>query len=383
MGKPLRLLIVEDSEEDANLLAHELRHGGFEVSARRVENPSALREALAEQEWDLVASDHVAGRLEGLQALAIVRERDERVPFVFVSGTVGEEYAVAAIKAGAADYILKGQMRRLVPAVDRELALSAALRERNAAEAEEAASREEALEHRIEERTAELARSNQELEWFAYAAAHDLNEPLRTVASYAELLSERLRHQVGDDPETSELLAVTLAGTRRMQELVRDLLASARRGASAVETCVDCDRALTIALDNLRLAIEETGAVVTHDTLPALAAEETAIVSIFQTLIENALKFRREVPPEVHVGVRAEPTRWVFAVSDNGIGFRQGRGTERNGGGLGLARCRRIVESHGGRIWVESPPGDGSTFYFSIPRWPAANRISSFASKRA
>jgi light-regulated signal transduction histidine kinase (bacteriophytochrome) len=272
-----------------------------------------------------------------------------------------------------------------VPSVDRELAEAESRRERRAVEAEQAAAREEALERHVEDRTADLARSNQELEWFAYAAAQDLNEPLRAVASYAELLSERLRHQVGDDPETTELLEVTLEGTRRMQQRVRDLLASARRRAAAVaaETCVDCDRALASAVDSLRLAIEETGAVVTHDTLPALAAEETAIVSVFQSLIENALKFRREAPPEVHVGVRTEPTRWVFAVSDNGIGFRQGRGTERNGAGLGLARCRRIVESHGGRIWVESGSGEGSTFYFSIPRWPAANRITAFASKRA
>lgn len=384
MGKPLRLLIVEDSEDDAQILAHELRHGGYEVSWRRVETPSALREALASDPWDLVASDHVAGRLDGLQALAIVRERDDLVPFVFVSGTVGEDVAVAAIKAGASDYILKGQMRRLVPAVDRELQEAAHRRHESAKLAEEAAARHEALDRQVEERTADLTRSNQELEWFAYSAAHEIEEPLRMVASYAELLSERLRHQVGDDPETSELLGYALDGTKRLQQRVRDLLASARKSAGAAEICVDCDRALAAALENLRLAIEETGATVTHDTLPALAAEETAIVSIFQNLIGNALKFRRETPPEVHVGVRPEPTRWVFAVSDNGVGFsRSSRKGDANGPGLGLALCRRIVESHGGRIWVESGPGDGSTFYFSIPRWPAANRIAAFAPKRA
>jgi signal transduction histidine kinase len=383
MGKTVRVLIVEDSEDDTLMLVHELRRSGFDAAWERVENPTALRQALASESWDLVIADHLIPNFGGMQALAIVRDHDEELPFLFVSGTVGEDVAVAAIKAGASDYILKGQMRRVAPAVERELRETAHRRKRRAAEAEEAEARIDALERSVEERTAVLERANGELEWFAVTAAHELAEPLRMVASYTELLADRLRQRLGEDPETDELLAYTIDGTKRMQELVRDLLASARRRAAA-EICVDCDRALAAAIDNLRLAIDETGAVVTHDTLPALAAEETALVAVFQNLIGNALKFRRDGKPEVHVGVRTEPTRWVFAVSDNGVGFaRRSRAGDGSAAGVGLALCRRLVESHGGRLWVESGPGAGSTFYFSIPRWPAANRITSFATARS
>src|SRR5262245_54910198 len=149
MGKALRLLIVDDSEDDALLVVQELRHAGYETSWRRVENPTGLRQALPDEPWDLVVSDHQIGRFAGLEALAIVRQHDDRLPFLFVSGTVGEDVAVAAVKAGASDYILKGLLRRLAPAVERELQEAASRREAGAAAEEEALSLEESVAQRI------------------------------------------------------------------------------------------------------------------------------------------------------------------------------------------------------------------------------------------
>ena len=234
-------------------------------------------------------------------------------------------------------------------------------------------------ERELAERAEHLARSNAELEQFAYVASHDLQEPLRMVASYTQLLGRRYKNKL--DADAQEFIDYAVDGATRMQALINDLLAYSRvgtRGDGVVAT--SSGAALDRALANLQLAISESGAAVTHDALPTVIADPVQLAQLFQNLVGNALKFRGADAPRVHVGAERRNGDWEFSVRDNGIGidpqYRErifvifqrlhGRG-EYPGTGIGLAVCKKIVERHGGRIWVESAPGRGSAFHFTIP----------------
>jgi PAS domain S-box-containing protein len=235
-------------------------------------------------------------------------------------------------------------------------------------------------ERELRETAKELTRSNLDLQQFAYVASHDLQEPLRAVAGCAQLLQKRYAGQL--DSRADELIRHAIDGVRRMQTLIDDLLAYSRvdtRGKSFSPT--DCNAALRAALANLAAALAESGAAVTHDDLPTVPADEAQLAQVFQNLLSNAIKFRGQDPPRVHVGCRREAAEWVISVRDNGIGIEPGyfdrifvifqrlhTRDEYPGTGIGLAICKKIVERHGGRMWVESEHGKGSTFLFTIPR---------------
>jgi len=226
----------------------------------------------------------------------------------------------------------------------------------------------------------ELKRSNAELEQFAYVASHDLQEPLRMVASYTQLLVRRYDAKL--DGDAREFMAYIVDGASRMKQLIEDLLAYSRVGTKGADfEPVAADAALKRALFNLRAAIEEAGAVVTHDPMPALPADEVQLGQLLQNLMGNALKFRSASVPRIHVGVSEKANEWQFEVRDNGIGIepqyyerifmvfqRLHNKGEYPGTGIGLAICKKVVERHGGRIWVESRPGQGSSFYFTLPK---------------
>jgi PAS domain S-box-containing protein len=234
-------------------------------------------------------------------------------------------------------------------------------------------------EERLRQTAAELARSNRDLEQFAYVASHDLQEPLRAVGGYVKLLEHRFPEKL--DAKARGYVAGACEGAARMEQLITDLLDYARvgtRGGAFVPT--ELDGVLQQALRNLQAGIEFAQATITHDPLPALRVDATQIMQLFQNLIGNALKFHDEQPPRIHIGVQREEDRWVFSVRDNGIGIepqyyekifqifqRLHTRKDYSGTGIGLAVCKKIVERHGGRIWVESQPGQGSTFYFAIP----------------
>jgi PAS domain S-box-containing protein len=237
----------------------------------------------------------------------------------------------------------------------------------------------EELERRVEQRTAALERSNKELEQFAYVASHDLQEPLRMVASYTQLLERRYKDQLDDTAR--EFIAFAVDGANRMQRLINDLLAYSRVQTRAGEPeLVELSHVLGQARANLATAIEESGALVTNDGLPVVMADPAQLLSVLQNLIGNAVKFHGEEPPHVHVSARESDSEVEISVRDNGIGIRKEH-QERiflifqrlhnrkdyPGTGIGLALCKRIVERHGGRIWVESEEGGGATFTFTLP----------------
>ncbi len=234
-------------------------------------------------------------------------------------------------------------------------------------------------EEELARRAEELARSNAELQQFAYVASHDLQEPLRMVASFTQLLAERYRGKL--DPDADEFIGYAVDGARRMQVLVNDLLEYSHVGTRAREfAAVDCERTLKTVLANLQKSLEETGGEVTHDPLPPVKGDRTQLVQVFQNLVGNALKFHGSEPPRVHISAEQIQGEWRFSVRDNGIGIdlkyaerifllfqRLHTRAEYSGTGMGLAITKKIVERHGGRIWLESEPGKGSTFYFSLP----------------
>ena len=226
----------------------------------------------------------------------------------------------------------------------------------------------------------ELKRSNTDLEQFAYVASHDLREPLRMVSSYMDLLERRYKGKL--DKDADEFIGFAVDGAERMQRLINDLLAYSRLGTSSQPFApASCEAALGLALGNLKLAIQDCKARISHDPLPEVIGDEAQLVQLFQNLVGNAIKFHGEKAPFVQISAEPKGNEWVFSVEDNGIGidpqyaerifiiFQRLQGRDQyEGTGIGLASCKRIVERHGGRIWVESTPGNGATFFFTLPK---------------
>jgi PAS domain S-box-containing protein len=232
----------------------------------------------------------------------------------------------------------------------------------------------------LQEKLLQLQRSNEDLQQFAYVCSHDLQEPLRVISNYTQLLAMRYTGQLDDD--ANEFIEFTVDATKRMQELIDDLLMYSRvdtRGQEFHDT--DCSMVVEMAVANLQVAIQETGAQVHCDVLPTVKADNSQLLQLFQNLISNAIKFRSKDPPVINISANDTGKLWTFIVQDNGQGFNmkyvdrifiifQRLHTKEMypGSGIGLAICKKIVERHGGRIWVESAPEEGSSFQFSLPK---------------
>ena len=225
----------------------------------------------------------------------------------------------------------------------------------------------------------ELLRASQELEQFTYAVTHDLNEPLRTVTAYTQLLARRLGAQL--NPDEQVFMDYIIAGSRRMGDLIKDLLFHAQVGNAAGSALLplDCGVAAQAAIVNLKGSIQECQAVITVDELPRVEGDFSQLVQLFQNLIGNGLKYRKpRAIPEIHIAAERQGSRWLISVRDNGIGinpeyaeqifgvFKRLHGSQYSGTGIGLAICKRVVERHGGRIWVVSEEGLGATFFFTL-----------------
>jgi len=496
---PLRVLILEDNPSDVELCIRELNEAGFELQADAVDTEERFAARLQSRGYDLILADYRIPAWSGVEAFHLLKQSGKDVPFILVTGTLGEEAAVDLIKEGVADCILKDRLARLPLAVRRALKEKSTRDEREQAvqalrESEErvrllldstaeaiygvniqgnctfcnAASlrllgydrpddllgrqmhllthhtrangtphpitechiylgfsegrgshaddevlwrkdgssfpaecwsypmllngepigsvvtfldvteRKAAATHLLQ-KVEELNRSNVELEQFAYIASHDLQEPLRMVASYTQLLARRYRGQL--DADADEFISFAVDGANRMQRLIQDLLTYSRVGTKGTDLLdTSSEEALQQALINLRGAIEESGAQVTHDPLPDVMADEMQLTQLFQNLVGNAIKYQSPGVPRVHISaVLNGEKKWEFSVKDNGLGIdpqyferifgmfqRLHKRGEFAGTGIGLAICKKIVERHGGNISVESQPGNGSTFRFFL-----------------
>ena len=356
----LRVLLVEDEPADVELALRALRQAGFAAKGDVAQTPEEFTDLVRRNSYDVILADYKLPNWSGLESVEILRREGLDIPVMMVSGALGERMAVECIKLGAADYVLKDDLARLPESVRRAI-------------------REKKLRDENRQSHDELARSNRDLEQFAYVASHDLQEPLRMVATYTQLLAERYQGKL--DADADKYIHYAVDGALRMQVLVRDLLAFSRVGRQGTElAAIDCSRVMETALQNLEAAIQESGARVVYQQLPTVTADGSQLLQVLQNLIANAIKFRGKEPPVIQISCEKKPREWMFAVADNGIGIapehaqtifvifkRLHTRSEYPGSGIGLSICKKIVEHHGGRIWVESAPGLGCTFYFTLP----------------
>ena len=362
--RKLRVLLVEDNASDSELMLHALGKGGFDSQSDVVQTAEEFGDRIRKNKYEIILADYRLPGWNGMETLSILRQEGLDIPVVLVSGALGELKAVECIKQGAADYVLKDQLTRLPQSVRRAI--------------EEKALRDE--NRRTHE---ELTRSNRDLEQFAYVASHDLQEPLRMVAMYTQLLAERYKGKL--DENADKYIHYAVDGALRMQTLVNDLLKFSRVGRKQEPPQdTDCRQVVRIVIANLQSAIQESGAQIRYQDLPVLLADQSELVQLFQNLIGNAIKFRGSGCPKIRITAKKRKKEWLFSVEDNGIGIapqhaedvfvifkRLHTREEYPGSGIGLAICKKIVEHNRGRIWVESEPGRGSTFRFT---WPAPGK---------
>ena len=364
---PLRALVVEDSEDDLLVLAQHLKRGGYQLDYVQVQTADEFERALDRETWDCVFADYHLPSYSGITALEEVRARELDVPFIIVSGKIGEETAVKAMQAGANDYVMKSNLARLAPAVERELR-EFRRRQQRTIDARHASDA-------LEQRTVELERSNHELEEFAYIASHDLSAPLRVIAGYLELFLARHGDLVND--EATALLENAVRGTGRMQRLIDDLLLYSQASHDPLAPVdVDTSEVAREVIEDFSAEIAETGAHVEVGPMPHVQSVYAPFSQVLHNLVGNALKFANGVEPRIAISAERMDRNWRFSVRDNGIGieprhvqtafrmFQRLNGAKYAGTGMGLALSKRIVERLGGQIWHEQAPDGGSIFFF-------------------
>ena len=368
------ILIVDDMPANLEVVTSHLERQGYcAVVALGGEEGIERAEFVVP---DLILLDVMMPGVDGFETCRRLKAnpRTRDIPVIFMTALADTGDKLTGFSVGAVDYVTKPlNGAEVLARIDTHLTLYALrqqLAAQNAQLQAEIAAREEIQ--------AALQRSNTELEQLAYVASHDMQEPLRMVASYLQLVAQRYHGKL--DADADEFIGYAVDGAKRMQALINDLLAYSRLGTKARPfEPTDCNQVLATALSHLRVAIADSGAVVTHDPLPVVLADSTQLLQLFQNLLANAIKFRSSEVPRVHVSAEPAGATWRFAVRDNGIGIESeyfdrifvlfqrlhGRGTY-PGTGIGLAICKKVVERHGGHIEVESEPGQGSTFRFTL-----------------
>jgi len=374
------VLNVEDDEAVRYAKSRILQHAGFTV--REASTGAEALQIAEETPPDIMLLDVKLPDINGFEVCRRIKANPVTKSILVVQASavfVEKDDKVRGLEGGADGY-LSGPVQpdELIATIRSLVRLQQA---------------EEKLQKANEELTRqaeELRRSNDDLQQFAYVVSHDLQEPLRMVATYVQLLANRYRGKL--DADADEFINYTSEGVTRMQALIFDLLSYARIQAqeqSLIPT--NCEEVLTKVLEVLRPTTAQTGAVITHDALPTVLADATQLGQVLQNLLSNALKFHGSQPPRIHISAKPDGAEWIFAVQDQGIGLepqfakrifvifqRLHTRKEYPGTGIGLSICKKIIERHNGRIWVESEPGKGATFFFTLPRVNhyAARRIT-------
>jgi len=380
--RPNTILIVDDMPANLGVLTSHLeQHGYCAVVAQGgqecIERAQFVRP-------DLILLDVLMPGLDGIETCRRLKSHatTRDIPVIFMTALVDTAAKVAGFEAGAVDYVTKPlDGEEVLARIDMHLTL---YRLRHQLELQNAQLQREIAAH---EQTQEaLRRSNTELEQLAYVASHDMQEPLRMVASYLQLVAQRYQGRL--DAEADEFIGYAVDGAKRMQALINDMLAYSRVGTKARPfKPTDCKAVVATVLGQLRIATAESGAEVSTGELPTVMGDATQLLQLFQNLVTNAIKFRGEAPPRVRIDAEPCDEGWCFSVRDNGIGiapeyferifvlFQRLHGrAQYPGTGIGLAICKKIVERHGGRIWVESAPAEGSVFRFTMPRDQAQDK---------
>ena len=396
----VKILLVDDKPE--NLVALEAVLDGLGQQLIKAQSGKEALRACLEHDFAAILMDVKMPDMDGFEAAAMIREREQSkdTPIIFLTALKSEEHLFRGYFMGAVDYlykpivpeVLRSKVSVFVDLCRKNTSLKRsrdALEQKNAELEQQIAERLRAeadvrrlnaeLELRVEDRTRELMRMNEELRQFAYVASHDLQEPLRTVASYAQLLARRYRGRL--DRDADEFIEYMVGGVTRMHTLLNDMLAYSRVTESKDRplTETNLNTVLQSALMNLELTISENQAEIQADPLPTVTGDEIQLTQVFQNLIGNAIKYKSAEAPQVRITAEEGPEEWTISVADNGIGldpqygqrifgiFKRLHGRELPGTGMGLAICKRIIERHNGRIWVDSQPGKGSTFHFTLP----------------
>jgi len=369
------ILIVDDMPANLEVVTNHLERQGYCAIVALSGEEGIERAEFVRP--DLILLDVMMPGLDGFETCRRLKasERTQAIPVIFMTALADTTDKLAGFAAGAVDYVTKPlNSAEVLARIESHLALYALRRQ--LAEQNAQLQREIAIRAEVQEA---LQRSNTEFEQLAYVASHDMQEPLRKIASYLQLLAQRYEGRL--DADADEFIGYAVDGAKRMQALINDLLAFSRVGTKAKPFApTDCNAIVRTALMDLQIAIEECGAQIEVGELPTVMGDATQLPQLFRNLLSNAIKFRRDGVPRI--SVRAEPSgaAWRFAVSDNGIGiaaeyferifiiFQRLHARSRYAGtGIGLAICKKIVERHGGQIEVQSTPGEGSTFAFTLP----------------
>jgi signal transduction histidine kinase len=394
----VKILLVDDQPE--NLIALEAVLEGLGQELIKASSGMEALRYMLEHDFAAVLLDVKMPDMDGFETAALIRQREKSrdTPILFLTAFRNDEHVYQGYNMGAVDYLQKPivpEILRSKVCVFVELKRKADLLRQKNEQLEELITERlrieeeirklnSELERRVAERTHELSRTNEELRQFAYIASHDLQEPLRTVGSYAQLLAKRYRGKLDKDAE--DFIHYIVDGITRMHVLLNDMLAYSRVTDANARPLgqADTSRILGNALANLEATMKENEAEVTHGDMPVVLGDEVQLTQVFQNLIGNGIKYRRDESPKIHISAERQDSEWVFSVTDNGIGiepkykdrifgiFKRLHGKELPGTGMGLAICKKIVERHGGRIWVDSKPGEGSVFQFTVPLPPDA-----------